>query len=761
LSITRKMMVCASLLFSANVLAWGAQSDAEHGLKDAEISARVEGILKQMTLQEKIGQLSLQFVFGPSASIESNLAKGELGSLLFVTDPHERNRLQHIAVEQSRLHIPLIFGFDVIHGFRTIFPVPIGMAASWEPELSKTSQAIAAREASAVGISWAFAPMVDIARDPRWGRIVEGSGEDPYLGSQMAAAQVKGFQGEYIGQPDHLLACVKHFAGYGAAIGGRDYDESNLSEAQLRNVYLPPFHAAVKAGVGSVMTAYMDLNDVPATANRWLLHDVLRSEWGFKGLVVSDANAVKDLTSHGFAANNQDAAVRALKAGLDMEMSNGPSAISTKLKSSYEEGMVDLQQIEDADRYILEAKIRMGLFEHPYVDEAHAVSILNSRDSREEARSAAQRSAVLLRNEEHVLPLHPKGKKIAVIGPLADSKVDTLGPWSFQDDLQETLTVLDGLRSKFGTVSEISFAPGVQIPPRFVPSPFAMLFPKKTGEQWNAERAAQESAKAVQLASSSDLAILVLGEEQDMSGEYASRTSLKLPGDQENLLKAVVATGKPVVLILLNGRPLDLRWASQHVPAILEVWYPGTQGGIAVADLLDGSAVPGGKLPFTWPRDVGQIPTTYDHNLTMHPNDQDKRYWDEPSTPLYSFGYGLSYSTFSISKLQMDKQQIAPKETLAVTAEVENTGSMKADEVVQLYIHQRSGGSSRPIRQLKGFERVTLAPHERRTVRFTLGPDELAYWSSESRSLVNDSAAFDVWVGFDSQALLHGSFAVN
>jgi beta-glucosidase len=714
-----------------------------------------------MTLQEKIGQLSQQFLFGPPASIEPKLAKGELGSLLFVTDPHERNRLQHIAVEQSRLHIPLMFGFDVIHGFRTIFPVPIGMAASWEPELSKTSQAIAAREASAVGISWAFAPMVDIARDPRWGRIVEGAGEDPYLGSQMAAAQVQGFQGEYIGQPDHLLACVKHFAGYGAAIGGRDYDESNLSEAQLRNVYLPPFHAAVKAGVGSVMSAYMDLNDVPATGNRWLLHDVLRSEWGFKGLVVSDASAVKDLTSHGFAANNQDAAVRALKAGLDMEMSSGPSAISTTLESSYEEGKVTLQQIEDADRYILEAKIRMGLFEHPYVDEAHAVAILNSRDSREQARIAAQRSAVLLRNEEHMLPLHPKGKKIAVIGPLADSKVDTLGPWSFQDDLQETVTVLDGLRSKFGMVSEISFASGVQIPPRFVPSPFALLFPKKTGEQWNAERAAQESAKAVQLAASSDLAILVLGEEQDMSGEYASRTSLKLPGGQEELLKAVVATGKPVVLILLNGRPLDLRWASQHVPAILEVWYPGTQGGIAVADLLDGSAVPGGKLPFTWPRDVGQIPATYDHNLTMHPNDQDKRYWDEPSTPLYSFGYGLRYSTFSISKLQMDKQQIARKETLAVTAEVENTGSIKADEVVQLYIHQRSGGSSRPIRQLKGFERVTLAPHERRTVRFTLGPDELAYWSSESRSQVNDSAAFDVWVGFDSQALLHGSFAVN
>ena len=578
---------------------------------DKAVEKRVNALLDRMTLEEKIGQLSQLFLFGPSKQVDDALAKGQLGSLLFVTDPARINSLQRIAVEKSRLHIPLIFGFDVIHGFRTIFPVPIAMAASWDPSMVSAAQAIAAKEASSVGINWTFAPMVDIARDPRWGRIVEGAGEDPWLGSAMAAAQVRGFQGEYIGSPDHVLACMKHFAGYGAAEGGRDYDASNISETLLWNVYLRPFHAAVEAGVGSAMSAYMDLNDVPATGNRWLLHDVLRGDWRFQGFVVSDANAVKSLVVHGFAKDLPDAAVLALDAGVDMEMAIGTTAYSQNLAAAISSGKVTVQQIEEADRAVLGMKVRLGLFEHPYVDEARAARALATPEHRTAARVAAERSAVLLRNEGRLLPLGKTAyAKIAVVGPLADSQVDTLGSWAFNEDLTETVTVLAGLRNKAGSQAQLTFAPGVEISRKF-PSPFAQLSRSKPPAPWTPEQAKDELRKAVDLAGSSDLTILVLGETQQMSGESASRESLALPGNEEQLLEAVAATGKPVVLVLLNGRPLDIRWAAQHIPAILEAWYPGTQGGNAIANLLFGDAVPGGKLPVTWPRDSGQVPIYY------------------------------------------------------------------------------------------------------------------------------------------------------
>jgi beta-glucosidase len=664
-------------------------------------------------------------------------------------------------VEKSRLHIPLIFGFDVIHGFRTIFPVPIAMAASWDPSAAVKAQTVAAKEARAVGIDWGFAPMLDIARDPRWGRMVEGAGEDPYLGSAMAAAQVRGFQGEYIGAPDHILACMKHFAGYGAAVGGRDYDEAYLPETLLQNVYLKPFHAAVKAGIGSAMSAYLDLNDVPTTGNRWLLHDVLRDDWKFTGFVVSDANSVKSLQNHGYAKDVSEAALYAFNAGVDMEMALDFTAYSKSLATALERGQVTAQQVDDAVRPILEMKIRLGLFEHPYVDEARSKQILATPEHRTASRQVAERTAVLLRNEGSLLPLKKDGyKKIAIIGPLADSQVDTLGSWAFQFDLPETVTILAGVKNAIGSHAEVNYAQGVHIQRKF-PSFFDQIMNIPPEVPWTDAQTRDEFSKAIHLASSSDVAVLVLGEQQKMSGEAASRESLDLPGDEERLLEAVAATGKPVVLVLMNGRPLNIKWASAHIPAILDVWYPGTQGGNAVANLLFGDAVPGGKLPFTWPRDVGQIPIYYAHNTTQAPENQGKRYWDEESTPLYPFGYGLSYSKFAFSNLRLSRSEIKAGETIDVSVDIENTGAGAADEVAQLYIHQKYGSTSRPVRELKGFERVTLAAHEKKTVHFSLGNEELIYWSTATKSWVEEPAAFDAWAGADSSAQLHANFAIT
>jgi len=678
-------------------------------LSDDEVRQRADALLKKMTLEGKIGQLTQFFTDRAPTDLDDQIAKGKVGSILFATDPAQINHFQHLAVDQSRLHIPLIFGFDVIHGFRTIFPVPIAIAASWDPSIAVKEQTVAAKEASADGINWAFAPMLDIARDPRWGRIVEGAGEDPYLGSAMAVAQVRGVQGNYIGEPDHILACMKHFAGYGAAQGGRDYDEAYIPDTLMYNVYLPPFHAAVKAGVGSAMSAYMDLNDVPATGNRWLLTNVLRDQWKFQGFVVSDANAVKSLKTHGYAKDFADAARLALDAGVDMEMALTSNAYSENLLKLVETHQITEKQIEDSVRRILEMKIRLGLFEHPYADEARATQVLATPEHRTASREVAERTAVLLRNEGNLLPLSKAAyKKVAVLGPLADSKIDTIGPWSLRPDVQETVTVLAGIRNKLGLQVEVDYAPGVQIARKF-PSFFDDLMKIASVKPWSADQAKAEMSKAVSLASSSDLAVLVLGESQNMIGEAASRESLDLPGQEEQLLENVVATGKPIVLLLMSGRPLNIKWAAEHVPSILEIWYPGTQGGNAVANLLVGDAVPGGKLPFAWPRDNGQIPINYAHNTSQQPEGQGKRYWDEESTPFFPFGYGLSYSTFQFSNLKLCCDSIKLGETLEVSVEVENSGNVSADEVAQLYLHQQYGSTSRPIRELKGFQRVTNA----------------------------------------------------
>jgi beta-glucosidase len=743
---------------------------------EAEVAERVDALVARMTVAEKAGQLTQYFYFdlppsqeqdadapgaalpGHEAAVEAVLARGEAGSLLFVTDPAKINRLQRLAMAGNRHGIGVLFGFDVIHGLRTIFPVPIAMAASWDPDAIEQGQAIAAREARAAGIHWAFAPMADIARDPRWGRIVESAGEDPYLASAVAAAQVRGFQGDGLGSPGRIIAGPKHLAGYGAALGGRDYDEVNLSDSELWNVYLPPFEAAVKAGAGNIMTAYMDLNGIPAAGNRWLVADVLRGTWGFGGFVVSDAQAVHDLHTHAFAAGLIDAGARAVQAGVDMEMTLGGPAYAY-LPEAVAAGAVDEKVLDESVRRVLTAKARMGVLDDPYVDEDNARTVLADPAHRAVARAAAHRSAVLLRNEGGLLPLTSPGS-IAVIGPLADSRRDTLGPWVFDFDLDETVTVLQGIRERAGAGAEVGYAPGIRPAQRAFPSPFDKFGGNMPAEPPGFDDPA-ELARAVALAQSSEIAVIVLGEWQNMIGEAASRSSLELPGGQLELLQAIVATGTPVVLLVMNGRPLDLRWAADNVPAILDIWYPGTQGGTAVADLLFGDVAPGGKLPFTWPRTAGQVPMIYSHTVSHDPAHQDRRYWDETSTPLFPFGHGLSYGQFEYRDLTLDRNHIQPGQTVTVSVTVTNAGERAGDDVAQLYIHQQHGSASRPVRELKGFQRVTLAVGQSRTLTFLLGPGELRYWNAAARDWVIDTTTIDVFAGSDSTADLTTSFTIG
>jgi len=725
------------------------------------VAERIEALLGRMSLAEKVGQLTqiggADFIPGPKP--EDIIRSGGAGSVLWLNDTKKFNALQKIAVEESPSKIPLLFALDVIHGYRTIFPVPLAMASSWDPAVAEQSQAVAAKEARAAGLHWTFGPMLDIARDARWGRIVEGAGEDPFLGAAMAAAQVRGFQGPYPGAPDHVIACAKHFAGYGAADGGRDYDPVYLSETQLRNVYFPPFQAAVKAGVGTFMSAYMDLNNVPASGNRWLLSDILRGEWGFQGLVVSDAFAVGSLVVQGFARDGRDAAFRALSAGVNMDMAS--NTYMQNLAGLVEDGTLKEAEIDAAVQPILALKVRMGLFEQPYIDEALLDQVIALPEHRQVARRAAQRSMVLLRNEGRLLPLSKNLKNVAVIGPLADSKEATEGSWMVFGHQPGAVTVLEGIRAKLPG-ARVEYASGPEIRRDF-PSPFDDFDPGKRKPAQTPEAAEVAFQTAVETARGAELVIMVLGENADMAGEAASRGSLDLPGRQEDLLKAVVALGKPVVLVLLNGRPLSIVWAAEHVPAILEAWEPGSEGGNAIADILFGDANPGGKLPVCFPRSGSHAPLYYARTLTHAPEGSPmyrSRYWDSPTTPLYPFGFGLCYTTFLIANLEASASQVKVGQSVTVTADVTNTGRVAGDEVVQLYIHQKAGSDSRPMRELKGFERITLQPGETKTVTFHLGPDELGYWSTNADRWIQDAAAFDIWVGADSLATLHTDFEV-
>jgi beta-glucosidase len=727
---------------------------------EVQIQQWADDLLAQMTLIEKIGQLT-QIGAAPIAldrQPEDLIRKGMAGSVLWTIDTAQIDRLQKIAVEESRLGIPLLFGFDVVHGFKNVFPMPIGMAASWDPELVERACSIAAEEAYASGINWTFAPMVDIARDARWGRMVEGAGEDPFLGEVMARAQVHGYQGPVLGTPGRILSSTKHFAAYGAAEGGRDYDSCYVPDVLLYNVYLRPFQACIDAGVGNVMTAYMSLNDIPATGNPWLVKDLLRDQMGFQGFVISDSYSVLSMTNHGYSADEKDAARRGIESGVNMDM--GSQDYLRNLEALVAEGKVSMGSIDELVREVLIVKLRMGLFEHPYGNTDMKDEVLGKPAHRSATLLAAQKSMVLLRNEGGVLPLSPNVSSIALIGPLADSAEDIKGPWTCEWD--QAVSVREGLAKALPNTT-IHYVQGGDMQ-RAYPMPWEAREGKPAPALMDAAQMEVELAKAVEAANASELVVMVLGERKDMCGEAASSSTIALGGNQQALLEAVVATGKPVVLVLLNGRPLDITWASENVPAILEAWFPGSEGGNAIADVLTGAVNPGGKLPVSWPRSVGQCPIYYNHNATQSPQTDQyftSLYANDTTAPLYPFGHGLSYTSFSYSNLKLDRDVIGVDGTLNVSFDVRNSGQRVGDEVVQLYIHQRYGSQIRPVRELKGFERVTLRPGETRTVSFIIGPEELRYWNVQTRSWLVESSTFDVWVGGDSTATTHSLFRVE
>ena len=697
-----------------------------------DVEKQINALLARMTLEEKLGQLQ-QLDGEANGNFRPEhrdlVRKGLLGSTLNVRGAQRTNELQRIAVEESRLKIPLLFGFDVIHGYRTIFPVPLGEASSWDPVLAERSASIAAAEARAAGVHWTFAPMVDIARDARWGRIVEGSGEDPYLGSMMARARVRGFQGRDYSAADKVLACAKHWVGYGAAEAGRDYNTTDMSEGTLRQVYFPPFRAAVDEGVGTLMSAFNDLNGVPSSANPFTLTKVLRGEWKFDGFVVSDYTSVQELIQHGLAANEQDAAQLALNAGVDVEMvsrlysKHGAELLRT--------GQLSQATIDEAVRRVLRIKFRLGLFEHPYADESRERSVILSPANVAAAREIAARSIVLLKDERETLPLKKNVKSIAVIGPLADDRQDMLGSWTGDGNVADAVTLLAGIKAKVSPETKISYAKGCDI---------------------NGDSTVGID-EAVRAARESDVVIAALGESAAMSGEASSRSSLDLPGRQLDLLKALHATGKPVVVVLMNGRPLTINWTAEKSPSILETWFAGTQAGNAIADVLFGDVNPGGKLPVTFPRNVGQEPLYYNHMNTGRPPDANNKYTskylDVPWMPLFPFGYGLSYTQFRLSNLQVSAQRISPDGRLTVSVELENVGPRTGDEVVQLYIRDVAASVTRPVKELKGFQRVTLRAGEKRRLEFTLTAEHLGFYNRDLRFVV-EPGEFKVMVGNSS-----------
>ncbi|HKY30110.1 MAG TPA: beta-glucosidase BglX, partial [Pyrinomonadaceae bacterium] len=675
---------------------------------------RIDALLAQMTLEEKLGQLQQLDGHGDGKYRPEHLElvrKGLLGSTLNVRGAKQTNELQRVAVEQSRLKIPMIFGFDVIHGYRTIFPVPLGEAASWDPVAVERAASIAAAESRASGLHWTFAPMVDIARDARWGRIVEGSGEDPYLGSIMAAARVRGFQGADYSKPDKIVSCAKHWVAYGAAEAGRDYNTTDMSERTLREIYFPPFKAAVDAGVGTFMSAFNDLNGVPTTANPFTLTEVLRGEWKFDGFVVSDYTAVMELMNHRLAATEAEAAQHALNAGTDMEMVS--QFYSKHASELLRAGKVTQQTIDEAVRRILRIKFRLGLFERPYADEARERAVVLNTANVAAARELAARSLVLLKNERGTLPLNKSVGSIAVIGPLADDPKAMLGSWSGDGKPSDTVTLLAGIREKVPG-AKILYAKGVGIEGPGVTGNFDA---RPAGVAESSARSAtvpggpNSIQEAVNAARDADVAIVAAGETADMSGEAASRTSLDLPGRQMELIQAIHALGKPYVVVLMNGRPLTINWLADNSPAILETWFAGTQAGPAIADVLFGDVNPGGKLPVTFPRTLGQVPIYYNHKSTGRPPTDQKytsKYLDVPVTPLYPFGYGLSYTQFKFGPPQLSTTSISSDGQLTVNVEVENIGQRTGDEVVQLYIRDDASSVTRPVKELKGFQRITL-----------------------------------------------------
>ncbi len=733
-------------------------SCTQHPVTDKKMNSFISDLMAKMTLEEKLGQLTL--VTGGfsttgavvSENVEQKIKSGEVGSILNVPFNFSK-RAQEIAVNDSRLKIPILFAGDVIHGYTTMFPIPLGMSCTWDLGLIEKYAQIAATEASANGIKMAYSPMVDIARDPRWGRIAEGSGEDPWLGSQIAAAVVRGYQGSDLTMENTLMACVKHFGLYGGAEGGRDYNTVDMSRRKMFQEYLPPYKAAVEAGAGSIMTSFNVVDAIPATGNKWLLTDLLRDQWGFNGFVVTDYTAINEMIQHGMG-DIQTVSILALKAGVDMDMV-GEAFLST-MKQSLEEGKVIRAEIDQACRRVLEAKYKLGLFDDPfkYLNEERSKNKVLTQDNLKAAREAAARSFVLLKNAGQILPLKKMGT-IAVIGPLADSKRDILGTWTLTNRADVTVTVLEGIKNAAGNSVKILYSRGSNV----TDDPYLI---KTTRPFFGPPQQVQEKTmspeemlqQAVSTARKADVIVAVLGESESMSGEAASRSDINIPESQKNLLKALVNTGKPVVLVLMNGRPLTLTWENENVDAILETWASGTQGGNAIADVLFGDYNPAGKLTTTFPMSVGQIPLYYNHVNTGRPMNPDQKftskYLDIPNDPLYPFGYGLSYTTFDYSDINLSKNEVTGDETLTATVTVTNTGKYAGEEVVQLYLRDSVASISRPVRELKNFQKITLQPGEKKDVQFNITTGDLKFYTNDLE-YIWEPGYFIIYIGTNSR----------
>jgi beta-glucosidase len=726
---------------------------------DRAVERRVDQLLRQMTLEEKLEQIQLL----PDFKVTEDEIRRGLGSILSVTNPADIRRFQRIAVEESRLKIPLLFAFDTIHGFRTVFPIPLGTGASFDPDLASDDARFGARESAAVGLKQTYAPMVDVSHEPRWGRIAEAAGEDPYLNSVLAAARVKGTQGTDYSARDRLIASPKHLAAYGEPEAGRDYATTDLSEQRLRNFYLPPFKAAIDAGADTVMCSFNALNGVPGCGNDYLMNDILKREWRFDGFVESDWTAVAELRAcpprnpdegecgHGVAADGPEAAALALNSGVDSEMTS--TLIRDHGAQLLADGEISMRRIDDAVRRILRVKFRAGLFENPYApfepEEAEAEML--KPDAVAAARKAAGRSMVLLQNEGGILPLDP-AKRTAVIGPLADNQHDMLGPWWGRGEDDDVVTVLDGIDEQ--NTAATTYAEGCKLSNTEVPHDD----PEGCGSDAG-------FAEAVAVANAADQVVLALGETREMSGEANSRSTLDLPGRQEELIQAIKATGKPFAVVLFSGRPLALENIVEDAPAILEAWFPGVQAGPAVADVVFGTVNPGGKLPVSFPYRVGQVPIYYNHEPTGRPCNKgvkwNSQHRDIPSCdPLFVFGHGLSYTTFDVTNLQLSSSSVSRHGTLRVSVDVANTGAREGDEVVQLYIHDPVASISQPVRRLRGFERVTLEPGEKRTVTFSLDRSDFGFHDNRGRFVV-ERGTIDVYAGNSSKAELKESFTVR
>jgi beta-glucosidase len=745
-----------------------AQNKKTVSAADLKMNSFIGNLMSKMTLDEKIGQLNLltggEATTGSAVStnVETKIKNGQVGGIFSLTTPARIRKAQEIAVNHTRLKIPIIFGQDVIHGYKTTFPIPLALSCTWDLPLIQQTARIAAIEATADGLNWTFSPMVDISRDPRWGRISEGSGEDTYLGSQIAKAMVRGYQGDDLSKYNTMMACVKHFALYGAAEAGRDYNTTDMSLDRMYNDFLPPYKAAIEAGAGSVMTSFNDINGVPATANRWLMTDVLRKQWGFKGFVVTDYTAVNELIDHGLG-DLQTVSALSLNAGVEMDMVG--EGFLTTLKKSLKEGKVKQQQIDQACRLVLEAKYKLGLFDDPfrYCNEERAKTEILKPEHLKFAREAATQSFVLLKNDNQTLPLKKTGT-VALIGPLANTGANMPGTWSVNSDLANTKSLLESMTSLVGNQVKILHGLGSNLVEDTAYQKRATMFGRDIPRD---NRSEEEIIKeAVAIAKKSDVVLAALGESSEMTGEASSRTNLEIPDVQKRLLQALLKTGKPVVLVLFSGRPLALKWESENVPAILNVWFGGTEAGAAITDVLFGEANPSGKLTATFPQNVGQIPLYYSHKNTGRPLPEGKwfskfrsNYLDVSNDPLYPFGYGLSYTTFEYSNLTLSQNSFKAGGSITASITLKNTGSREGKEVVQFYIRDLVGSSTRPVKQLKGFQKISLRPGETKNVTFKITAEDLKFYNSDLK-FAAEPGDFKVFIGANSRDVMESQFTL-